>query len=186
MRNTHLIMMLTSLLLVGLLANILLLNQSLANGGSQTRVFGPSADTYINQSAPNSNYGQTTTLRISQSPTMRAYLRFNVSRVSGSITSARLFLHANSDSTTGLSVAGVTDHSWSEGNLTYSKAPALGSVIQSSGPFEAGAWVVMDVSHYVTGNGTWDFVVIARDNTGISLSSRKSSNVPQLVIVTGG
>jgi hypothetical protein len=186
LRTTHLILILTSLLLVGVLANVLLLNQSVAHAGPQTLVFGPAADAYINQLDAASNYGQTVTLRISQSPTMRAYLRFNVSGVSGPVSSAKLSLHANGLSTTGLSVAGVTDHRWTESSLTYNNAPAPGSAIQSSGPFEAGAWVSMDVSGYVTGNGTWDFVVMTSNDTPISLSSRQSSNIPQLVIVTGG
>ena len=186
MRTTHLIFMLTSLLLVGVLANILLLNQSPGRAGSQTRIFVPAADAYVNQSAAASNYGNTITLQINQSPSMRAYLRFNVSGVYRPVISATLFLHTNSASATGLSIAGVTDHSWSESSLKYNNAPAPGNAIQSSGPFEAGAWVSMDVSGYVTGNGTWDFVGIALDDKQISLSGRQSSNVPQLVIATGG
>jgi hypothetical protein len=49
----------------------------------------------------------------------------------------------------------------------------------------AGVWISMDVTSYITGNGTYNLALTTPGSTAISLASRESgANAPQLVIQT--
>lgn len=151
--------------------------------GSQT--FLPVDDSYVNESSPATSYGTSTTLRMDASPVLRSYLRFNVQGLSGTVTRARLRVFANSASSLGCVVNGVSNNTWTESTLNYNNAPALGSVIGSSGSFGAGAWVDVDITAYITGNGTYNLALTTPSSTAISLASRESSgNAAQLIIET--
>ncbi len=143
----------------------------------------PIADAYVNQSNPTSNYGSATVLRVDASPIMNAYIRFNVQGwVPGTFVTLRLY--ANSSSTIGYDVRGVSDDTWGEKTITFSNAPAISSTITgSSGPFGSGIWTSVDVTSLVTGNGDLNLGVTTTSGTTISFASRESgANVPQLII----
>src|SRR6266545_3446188 len=61
-----------------------------AGGGGTTVTFTPVADTYVDSSLPSSNFGSSTKLRVDTSPTVRSYLRFNVTGLSGTATAVSL------------------------------------------------------------------------------------------------
>ena len=145
----------------------------------------PVADAHVNAASPNTNYGRATQLRVGSSPTKNAYLRFNVQLNTGPITKATLRLFANNKLSGGLAVRAVANNSWSESTITYSKAPALGSVLAKFGAITAGTWISVDVTPYVTGNGTYTFGLISSNLTALSIASRESTNAPQLIIMTG-
>jgi hypothetical protein len=63
--------------------------------------------------------------------------------------------------------------------------PALGGVLGTTAAVTAGTWTSLDVTAYVTGNGTWGFGLTDPSTTALSLASRESANPPQLVITTG-
>jgi RHS repeat-associated protein len=112
-------------------------------------------------------------------------VRFDVQGLTGSVTSATLRIYANSASTTGYDVYGVSDNTWTETGITYSNAPAMGSQLGSSGTFSAGAWTSVDVTSYITGNGVYNLAFSTTSNTNISFASREAgANAPQLVIQT--
>jgi hypothetical protein len=116
------------------------------------------------------------------SPDVHAYLRFTVSGFSGSITQVRLLLLANNSDSSGIRAWAVADNTWDELTTNYSNAPALGSQLASLGSFAAG-WVTLDVTSYITGNGTYSIGVTNLSSTAISVASRESgANAPQLVI----
>jgi hypothetical protein len=105
--------------------------------------------------------------------------------LSGTITSVKLLLHANNNDSAGIQAWSVADNSWGELTTTYSNAPALGSQLATSGSFASGVWVSLDVTAYVTGNGTYSFGVTNLSSTAISVGSREASGAePQLVITT--
>ena len=123
-----------------------------------TLTFPVAADTYVNANSPGSNYGAATTFRVDASPDVHAYLLFNVQGLSGNpIRRARLMIYANNSSSLGIHAQAVADNNWGERTVTYSTAPALGSVLASSGAFAAGNWITLDVTTYITGNGTYSF-----------------------------
>ena len=146
--------------------------------------FTPVADSYVNESSPTSNYGTSLTLRADGSPLVHSYLRFNVQGLVGNVTQATLRVYANSSSSVGYDVRSVCDHSWGEGTINYTNAPAFGTVQGSSGPFTAPVWKEFNVTVLINGDGTYSFALTTPHTTAISFGSRESANAPQLIIET--
>ena len=139
----------------------------------------------MNAASPTTNYGSSTTLRADASPDVRSYLRFNVQGLTGTVTRATLRVFANSASSLGYDIRSLSDNTWGELTIIYNNAPPVGSVIGSSGTFGAGVWTSVDVTSYITGNGTYNLGLTTPSNTAISFASRESgANAPQLVIET--
>ena len=152
-----------------------------------TLTFTPSADSYVNSSSRNTNYGSLTTLRGDGSPVIRSYLRFNVQGLTGTVTRATLRVFANSASSGGYEIRSVSNNTWVESTITYNNAPAVGSVLGSSGGFGAGVWTTVDITAYITGNGTYNLGLTVPGSTAISFASRESgANAPQLIVETTG
>jgi len=153
---------------------------------SSTFTFASVADAYVNADSPTTIYGSSTTLRADGSPDVHSYLRFNVQGLNGTVTKATLRLFANSALSLGCTAYGVSNNTWTESTINYSNAPVVGSTLGSSGSFGAGVWISMDVTAYVTGNGTYNLAVMTSSSTAVSLASREAgANAPQLVIQTG-
>jgi chitodextrinase len=146
--------------------------------------FVPVMDAYVNAGSPSTNYGSSSALRADGSPDVHSYIRFDVQGTGGApISRARLFIYANSSSTSGLDIEGVSDNTWDEYTVTYDNAPALGSVLASSPPVTGGTWIAFDVTSYVTAEGSINFGVSTAGATAISLASRESgANSPQLIV----
>jgi len=142
------------------------------------------ADAYVNASSSGSNYGTSSQLRVDGSPVIRSYLRFDVSGVTGPVTSATLRVYARSNHNTGFEVRGVADNGWDETAITYGNSPDPGNLVGSSGPLSSNTWVDIDVSSFVTGNGTFSLALTALTNTNLRLDSREAANPPELVIET--
>jgi hypothetical protein len=150
-----------------------------------TITFLPLVDAYVNAGSPTSNYGSSTTLRADASPDVHSYLRFNVQGLSGTVTKATLRVYANSASSLGCTANNVADNTWSESTINYNNAPPVGSAIGSSSAFGANAWVDMDVTPYITGNGTYSLALTTPSSTAISFASSEAGvNAPQLIIET--
>ena len=149
------------------------------------KTFRPSADAYVMQSSPTSNYGTAANLRVDGSPILRSYLRFTVSGLSGAaVQSAKLRLYANSTAG-GLTVNGLANNSWTETGLTFANAPAPGNAIKTSAAATGGQWLTIDISSYVKAEGTYNLVLTPIDATNFSLGARETgANAPQLVITT--
>jgi hypothetical protein len=151
--------------------------------GTASMTFAPVADTYVDSASPTATHGSATTLRLDGSPDIHAYLRFTVSGLSGvTITRVRLLLFANNSDSSGIQALAVADNTWNESTIDFSNAPALGSILASSGSFATSVWVTLDVTSYVTGNGTYSLGVTNLSSTAISMASRESgANSPQLI-----
>ena len=157
--------------------------QTSAAGGSFT--FTPTADAYVYSINPTTNFGGLTVLRADASPDMRSYLRFNIQGLNGSVSRATLRVFANSASTSGINIHGVGDNTWTESTINYNNAPPIGSPIGSFSPVGVGTWITIDVTNYVTGNGTYNLALTTPGSTAISLASRQASaNAPQLIVET--
>jgi hypothetical protein len=141
-------------------------------------------DSYVNQSSATINYGTATQLRVDGSPFVRSYLRFNVQNVTGRVTRATLRIFASTASGSSCVANIVTNNTWTETGINYNNAPPPGGALGSSGSFGAGVWITMDVTAYITGNGTYNLALTTAGSTAVSLSSRESANDPQLIIET--
>ncbi len=150
-----------------------------------TTTISPVADSYVNASSPSTNYGSATQVRVDGSPIVRSYLRFTVSGLTGTVSQATLRMYANSSLNSGITASRVADNSWGEGTINYGNAPAVGAAIGSSAAIPAATWLSINVTPYVTGNGTFSFALTSTNATALSLASREATNKPQLVVTTG-
>jgi hypothetical protein len=156
-----------------------------STAATQLSTFVPVADSFVHEGNPASNYGNVTSLRADASPVIRSYLRFDVQGLSGTITRATLRVFTNTSSSTGLEVRNVADDSWTELTIIYSNAPAADDVTATSGAFSAGAWMTVDITPLITGNGSFNIALTTTSSTAFSLASRESgANTPQLIIET--
>jgi hypothetical protein len=142
------------------------------------------ADSYVNASSPTTNYGTSTQLRVDNSPVVRSYLRFTVQGLNGTVTRATLRIFANSGASSGVAASGVSNNTWTESTINYNNAPPLGSSLGSSGSVTAGTWISIDITAYITGGGTYNLALTTPGSTAISLGSRQSSDIPELIIET--
>jgi hypothetical protein len=148
---------------------------------------GPIADSYTDSSAPTTNHGTATTLRVDGSPVVRSFLRFTVAGVSGTVTTATLRVWANSAQSTGYDAYSVADNTWGETTITDANAPPFGAKLGSSGAVATGTWTSINVTSAVTGNGTFSFGLSTTNSTALSLASREAgANAPQLVVAYSG
>lgn len=155
-----------------------------------TSTFTPVADTYVQSDTATTNYGTSSQVVVDNSPVRRVFLRFTVSGVSGTVTSARLRLHAiggNSGSPSGGTFSAVSSTTWPETGTTWNSQPAIdGPALGSIGAVSANGWYEVDVTARVTGNGTYSFGGTSANADGAYYDARESgANAPQLVVTTG-
>ncbi len=141
------------------------------------------ADAYVTADEPTTPHGKADVLRIDSDPEVTVYLRFVVPNFGGSLKRATLKMLSHSASHIGCDVRAVADNAWDEASLTFGNAPAVSPIVlSSSGGFEAGRWVDIDVSQAVRSDGTLS-LALTTDSTGsIAFASRESGHSPKLVI----
>ncbi len=140
---------------------------------SGTATFNPAADSYVDTSQTGTNFGKSTQIRIDGSPSVNGYLTFNVTGITGTVTSAALRLFANSAQSTGFTAYSVPNTTWGETTITASNAPPFATALGSSGKLTAGTWAAADVTAAITGNGTFSFGIATTNATAVSFSSRE-------------
>lgn len=152
--------------------------------GSTASSFVPVADAFVKASSPDSNFGGLPALRARSAPTVRTYLRFTVAGLGGQqVVRARLQLYAKSSSSKGLSAKSVSSNTWGESTITYNNSPAPGSALATTPSVSAGTWITLNVSTYVTGEGTYSFALTTPDSATIGVASRESgARAPRLIL----
>jgi len=148
-------------------------------------VFSPTDDSYVDAGNATANFGSAMTFRVDGSPIVRTYIRFNVQGLSGTITRVSLLVFANSSSSSGYTVSGVSDNTWTEAAINYNNAPQVGGAAGSSSGFSGGVWTTVDITSLVAGNGTINLALTTSSSTAISLASRETgAKAPQLIVET--
>jgi hypothetical protein len=141
-----------------------------------------------------SNFGSARELRIrGGSQTIRSYLKFNISGVSGAVQSATLRLRVADAGPNGGSVFAVSNNfagttaPWFESGLTWRNAPPLsGNALDAVGAASLNTWVELDVTAAIAGNGTYSFAVSGGSNDVVDYVSSEGTNPPQLVVAFSG
>ena len=152
-----------------------------------TLTFLPTADAQVAQSSPTTNYGTSPTIRArrTETDTRNSYLKFEVSGLSGSVSSARLRLYVTDPSADGGTLQSVSS-AWAEtgiGAITWLNAPPIVSPsLWNVRAWTVGQWVEFDVGPGVTGNGTFSFALTSSKSDSVLYSSREGANPPQLVV----
>jgi Bacterial Ig domain/Calcineurin-like phosphoesterase/Fibronectin type III domain len=149
----------------------------------------PVADAEVRQANPTSNFGTASTLSVvGGSAPMESDLKFSVN-VTGTIQHATLRLTATDGSVNGPAVYLSSNTSWTETGVTWNTRPG-----KTSGPVDdksaiaKNAVVDYDVTSFVTGNGTYTFVLAetdATDNTVFGSREINGAKKPQLILTIG-
>jgi len=151
--------------------------------------FPAAADAHVTSAHPDTNYGDSSYLRLDADPVANAYLRFDVAGLGGTVTKATLRVFTNSADERGIEARAVPATSWNEAAITYANAPALSSTVLSrSGAVGRGEWVSLDVTPAVKGNGAVTLALTtASIRSPLSVDSREAGAdvAPRLVVETG-
>ncbi len=111
-----------------------------------------------------------------------AYLSFDLSAYSGTVTSAQLQLTAR-DATSadgdGGHVYAVADTIWSEDSLTWNSRPALGAYLGSFGALTPAQAATIDVSAGTVAGGRVAFAIVAAGGNSTHLSSKEDGDGSQ-------
>ena len=141
----------------------------------------PAADANIRSNQPTKNFGTATDLRV-RSAQSRSYLRFVVSGVTGTVTSAKLRLRVDDGSANGGRIYTVTG-AWTETGITWNNAPVIsGAPIATVGAATVATWKEVNLGTFVTGNGTYNFAISDGSNDAVDYRSRETVDDPQLVL----
>jgi hypothetical protein len=168
-----------------------------ANVCGASTTLGPTADAYVKEGQPSTNFGTEQVLLVKNQPgsgnTRKTFLKFDVSGITGTVTSARLRLFGNHTiGTTQAAAYAVTTDSWTETGITWNNRPSPGpkqdgnvtiTTTQQYYEFNVTSFVASEVA---AGNNTVSLAVLPESDTTNSpdtFNSREAaSNQPQLVI----
>jgi hypothetical protein len=162
-----------------------------SDSGPQTLSFIPTDDGFVWSNNPANNYGTSSDLRVRKTGEWQiAYFKFNVTRVSGSVTAARLRLSCTDGSNDGGSAYLVSNEvangvAWTESGLTWLNAPAVGGLaLSSAGVVSSGQIVEFDVTSAINGDGIFSFAIRNASTNVANYSSKEGGVVPELVVAT--
>lgn len=149
-----------------------------------------SEDTYTDSSDPADNNGDDTVIELVNDPPelKLGLVRFEVVGIPDgqSVTGAtlRVFIEETADD---LVSVHVVENDWSESETTAGNAPLIGEAIAAipAGSAEL-AFVEVDVTSAVPGNGTIDFYLATSSNTTWGIASRESQSPPMLTVTYSG
>jgi hypothetical protein len=145
--------------------------------------FSAVSDSFIDSTAPDTNFGTNTSLRTDGDPVVKSYVKFNVTGVAGTITKATVRLNAATNNAKGFSAYKVSDNSWSETGITYNNAPSHGSSLGTSNSVVAGTYQSVNVTSAISGNGTYSFAIaMPTSTTNTRFNSRETTFKPQLYV----
>src|SRR5919204_521248 len=153
---------------------------------TNTQTIVANADASVTEAHPNSNDGSDPDLRVDgTSPVTNAYLRFDVSGVTGSIDNATLRLYVENGTHVGFDVHGVADSSWNESAITWSNAPSIGPSVAYTGSVDKGQWASIDVTQLVQGKtGPVSMAITTPVSEPLVFGSREDGDPPVLVVET--
>ena len=144
----------------------------------------PSADARVLAASPTTNYGSSSRLDV-DSPGEQSHLRFEVDGVSGTVQRATLRLFVRNGSSNAPSIR-RTGAAWSEATITWdTRPPPTSDVIADLGAVTAGTWAEYDLTGQVTGDGSYDLVLLPDSTDGVEFDAREGGSPPQLVLLLG-
>jgi hypothetical protein len=156
--------------------------------GPPTKGFKALSDTWVDQRHPAANHAGSHRLYmdgdVGRGRDLRAYIKFKVSGLRGTVDRAVLRLWVTNGTGNGPTVA-PTRTTWSAGKLTWRNRPGpTGPIVADAGALAAGRWAEFDVTAAVHGNGTYAFLLRSASADGLAASSANGRHPPRLVVRT--
>ncbi len=148
--------------------------------------FTSSADTYVDQTHPRRNCGGAKRVWAQHAANSRRWtlVRFTVSEISGTVTSAKLRLYV-SDATRNGPAVYRTSPWWPEQRVTWKTRPATTSRPRDDKrKLSRNRWVSWDVTPWVSADGTYSFALKQGVADATGFPSRETTHAPTLVITT--
>ena len=156
---------------------------------ANTYLVSPSADAYVKNTNPSTNYGTDTSLLVKNdaaSTIYRDFLKFTVPSLPGTVVSATLQLYSStnsSDASRHVCAYRVTSTTWTETGITWSNAPAIGtsslSCVVGNQPV---GWVSYGLGSTISGPGTYAVALTQDTATLTTYAAREGSNAPRLLV----
>jgi hypothetical protein len=150
-----------------------------------------SADTYVAQNFPTTNYGGATTMAAFGTPDITAYLRFAVPTLPAGMVVSSAVLRIR---TASLSSAGsastqrvlTANDSWAEPTTVYGSRPALGAQVGSlPGPTLPNTWYDVPLTAATIGGAAGanvSLAVVGAGSDSLWLQTRESASKPTLIV----
>lgn len=149
--------------------------------------FPATEDATVKSASPATNFGDQKNLQVygksASERTHLSYLKFPVSGLSGTVKSAKLFIHVTDSSSNGPSLHRATGE-WKEMTVTWNTKPALGAQLGDLGAVSSARWYEYDVKSAVTGNGTYTFALAGEVLDGTAIASKETTTRPYLLVTT--
>jgi hypothetical protein len=145
-----------------------------------TKTFAPSEDAFLE-----GNTGHNTQHLKVEPKRRRSYLKFDVTGLPSKVIQATLKLTENGDSGGGtLQVHRGSHSNWPEKGLTPATAPSAEKLVgEKSVRVGTGQSIEIDVTPFITGNGTHTAVLtLQQGGNDIWFGSKENSHPPQLII----
>jgi hypothetical protein len=148
------------------------------------------ADSYTSTSRKTTAFGSDEKLAVGTlgADTKTAYVKITVP-AGIDVRKAVLFLRPLSTPAGKITVSRVADHSWTEATLTAGTAPERGLPVASVSPKAADTRVGFDLSHEISGPGTYSFALTSSLTNGVvrfQSSENTAGGGPELVVTTTG
>ncbi len=154
--------------------------------GGDSSIFSVVADASVKQDVPNTNLGTKTFLQARTEGASNfariPYLKFSVNTLAAAVNTATLYVYSQNEVDT-VNALSVTDNSWGESTLTWNNRPAVGSIIGSA-QATARNWFAIDVTSYITGNGTYSIALNELGDSYHKLGSKEGGFAAYLEIDT--
>jgi hypothetical protein len=155
-----------------------------AAGQSDTLVFFPEADAYVDAAQPSVSFGTSNYLWVDAGSVKQSFVKFRLGGLTGrTVTDVSLRMYQTDASPFGGNIWSIASSDWDE-SVTWDSRPAIdGPVLGSFGAVEALTWyeVALDGS-ILPGDGPISLAVDSVDSDGARWASREHVSQPQLIV----
>lgn len=146
----------------------------------------PVADSYVEERFPDATHGSEDRIHIDAHFPQTAYLRFDLTGLTGVVQSATIDFKVKNESNTGGTIHSVSNNSWDENTLTYNNRPSIdGPALDTAGVAVKNEIVQMDVTQAINGGGVYSFAIVSDSSNGVQYQSREGATGPTLTITMG-
>lgn len=153
-------------------------------------LFASIEDTSVSSSSKPALSNSELVVKSSRKGDTRAFLKFDVFGVVGTVKSAKILLRTLTNSSFGGELRNVSDNSWSENTMTWSNQPVInldGPPLSEVGRVAGDVYYEWDLktetgNWVVTGDGFYSFALTC-DSCSSKYQSKESAMVPYLVVV---
>ncbi len=157
----------------------------------KTKTFSPAEDTFATENNPANPMGSEPTIIVHSAAGYKkeGFIKFDITGITEAVQSVKLkmnYVFTNGTPAGKTQVWSNADTTWTEDTLTWDDRPVKTALItEFDNPTELGTWLEVDLTGYVTGNGTYSLTMVTEScrQDYASKENSDSSTWPYLEIV---